>query len=186
MANLMPMRYGVTVAVHRRRRSAHLRQMAAETARWLIPFTAGALMEHYVLDRRHAARRRHMARERALGALRRRSRHAMRRARYLEGVAHGTAYRAAHAMPGVGGHKEPLDDTSLAQKVESIAFRTARVPKDHVSVNVEHGVVYLRGQLRDEQIGQLVRATEAIDGVKGVKSLLHAPTASDPTAMHRT
>ena len=49
-------------------------------------------------------------------------------------------------MPGVGGHKEPLDDVSLAQKVEGEAFRQAGVSKAHVSVNAERGVVYLRGR----------------------------------------
>jgi osmotically-inducible protein OsmY len=69
---------------------------------------------------------------------------------------------------------------TLAQKVESIAFRAARVPKQHVNVNAENGVVSLRGWLeRDEQITQLVRATEAIDGVRGVNNLLHARGATD-------
>jgi osmotically-inducible protein OsmY len=84
-------------------------------------------------------------------------------------------------VPGVGGLKEPLDDVSLAQKVESIAFRQAGVPKGQVSVNAENAVIYLRGQLeRDEQIAELVRASHAIEGVNGVKNLLHTrPTTTD-------
>ena len=193
MANPMSRRPGVTAAMKpwlsgvrlarvRRTRAGGVRGSAAEAGRWLVAFAAGALAEHFFLDRRLAARRRHLAGQRALGMLRRRSRDAVRRAKYLEGVAQGTAYKAAHAVPGAGGHKEPLDDVSLAQKVESIAFRAARVPKDHVSVNAEHGVVYLRGRLeRDDQIAQLVRATGAIQGVKGVKNLLHTPGATSTT-----
>src|SRR5206468_2952556 len=126
----------------------------------------GALAEHFFFDRRHAALRRHTARERAIAALRRRSRDAVKRAKYLEGVAEGVAYRTAPAVPGVGAHKDPPDDLTLAQKVESIAFRQARAPKEHVSVNAEHGVVFLRGRLESEdQIEELVRATRAIEGV---------------------
>jgi osmotically-inducible protein OsmY len=135
---------------------------------------AGLVVGYFGFGRRQGGHRRPMARDRARAALRRRSREAVRRARYLEGVAEGVAHKAAHAVPGVGGHKEEPDDITLAQKVESIAFRRAGVPKDHVSVNAENGVIYLRGQLEgDGQIEELVRATRAIDGVKGVKNLLH-------------
>jgi osmotically-inducible protein OsmY len=71
--------------------------------------------------------------------MRHRSREAVRRGKYLEGVAAGLAHRAVH-----------------------------------VSINAERGVVYLRGRLDStEQIDALVRATGGVDGVKGVKSLLH-------------
>jgi osmotically-inducible protein OsmY len=134
----------------------------------------GALAEYYFFDRQHGARRRHMVRDRTRAALRRRSRDAVRRAKYLEGVAEGAAYKAAHGVPGVGGHKEPPDDVTLAQKVESIAFRKAGVPKGQVSVNADNAVIHLRGHLEsDEQIEELVRATHAIEGVNEVKNLLH-------------
>jgi len=112
---------------------------AGRIARLLAAFGLGALAEYVVFDHRHAPRRRHMARERGLAVLRRRSRDAVRRAKYVGGVAQGVAYKAAHAVPGVGGHGAPPDDVTLAQKVESIAFRQARVPKEHVNVNAENG-----------------------------------------------
>jgi hypothetical protein len=150
---------------------------AATMAALLAAAVVGALAEYFILDRQHAARRRHIARDRTRAVLRRRSRDAVRRAKYLEGVAEGVAYKTAHAVPGVGGHKEPPDDVSLAQKVESIAFRKAGVPKGKVSVNADNAVIYLRGQLEsDEQIEELVRATQAIEGVNGVKNLLHTRT----------
>ena len=150
---------------------------AATIGALLIACGVGALAE-YFFDRQHGARRRHIVRDRAGAAVRRRSRNAVRRAKYLEGVAEGAAHKAAHAVPGVGGHKEPPDDIALAQKVESIAFRKAGVPKGQVSVNAENAVVYLRGHLgSDEQIEELVRATQAIEGVNGVKNLLHTHPA---------
>ena len=139
----------------------------------------GALAE-YFLDRQHGAGRRHILRDRARAALRRRSRDAVRRAKYVEGVAEGVAYKAAHAVPGVGGHKEQPDDVTLAQKVESIAFRKAGVPKGQVSVNADNAVIYLRGHLEsDEQIEELGRAAQAIEGVNGVKNLLHTQPATN-------
>ena len=152
---------------------------AATMGALLVAGGIGALAEYFFFDRQHGARRRHMARDRTRAALRRRSRDAVRRAKYLEGVAEGVAYKAAHAVPGVGAHKEQPDDVTLAQKVESIAFRKAGVPKGQVSVNAEDAVIYLRGQLgSDEQIEELVRATHAIEGVNGVKNLLHGRTAT--------
>jgi hypothetical protein len=143
----------------------------------LVACGVGALAE-YFFDRQHGARRRHMVRDRARAALRRRSRDAVRRAKYVEGVAEGVAYKAAHAVPGVGGHREPPDDVTLAQKVESIAFRKAGVPKGQVSVNADNAVIYLRGHLEtDKQIEALVRATQAIEGVNNVQSRLHTRPA---------
>jgi hypothetical protein len=77
---------------------------AATIGALLAACGVGALAE-YVLDRQHGARRRHMLRDRVRAALRRRSRNAVRRAKYLEGVAEGVAYKAAHAVPGVSGHR---------------------------------------------------------------------------------
>jgi hypothetical protein len=196
MTALMSMRPRVMTAVTRRRsgtRFARTRRAAGgrirsgrvapatagRIGRLLAAFGLGALVEYFIFDRGHAARRRRRARERGLAVVRRRSRDAARRARYLEGVAQGVAYKTAHAVPGVGGHTAPPDDVTLAQKVESIAFREARVPKGHVNVNAENGVVSLRGRLeRDEQITQLVGATEAIEGVRRVNNLLHTPGAT--------
>jgi BON domain len=196
MTTLMSMRARVPAAVTRRRSGTRFTRTwraaggwiragrvapapAGRAARLLAAFGLGALAEYFIFDRGQAARRRHRARERGLAVLRRRSRDAARRAKYLEGVAQGVAYKTAHAVPGVGGHKAPPDDVTLAQKVESIAFREARVPKEHVNVNAENGIVSLRGRLeRDEQITQLVRATEAIEGVRSVNNLLHAPGAT--------
>jgi hypothetical protein len=167
-------RFASTMWGERRGRARSTGGPAARVAGLLVAGCVGALAEYFFLDRQHGARRRHVVRDRTRAALRRRSRDAVRRAKYVEGVAEGVAYKAAHAVPGVGSHKEPPDDVTLAQKVESIAFRKAGVPKGQVSVNSDNAVIYLRGQLESEgQIEELVRATQAIEGVDGVKNLLH-------------
>lgn len=76
---------------------------------------------------------------------------------------------------------ERLNDPALQAKVESEIFRPADAPKDSVSVNVEDGVVYLRGQLDDPAaIETLRQAASRVDGVRGVESLLHAPGEPAP------
>jgi len=159
----------------RRRRAGRALGLGPRATALFAAFTAGAVVEYFVLDRRHARRRRHMARERGVAIVRRRSRAAIRRARYAEGVAEGVAHRATHAVPGRNS-KAALDDVSLASKVESVAFREAAVSKAHVSVNAEKGVVFLRGRLEtDDEIQRLVRAAAAVDGVERVENLLHTP-----------
>jgi osmotically-inducible protein OsmY len=152
------------------------RRIAARAGALFGAFAVGAIAEYFLFDGRNATRRRHMARERSMAIVRRRRRAAVRRAKYLEGVAEGVAHRAAHAVPGRNGQREALDDVSLARKVESVAFRDAGVSKAHVSVNAEKGVVYLRGRLETErEIEDLVRATAAVEGVARVENMLHTP-----------
>jgi osmotically-inducible protein OsmY len=138
----------------------------------------GAVLQHFVLDRQHGRRRRHMARDQVMATIRRRRRNAVRRAKYVEGKAEGVVVRTVHIVPGIHRREQP-DDWTLSQKVESCAFRKAHVPKHDVSVNAEHGVVFFRGQLEDEdQIEALVRSARRVNGVKAVKSLLHTPNGA--------
>ena len=74
-----------------------------------------------------------------------------------------------------------LNDPALARKVESEIFRPADAPKSTVSVNVEYGVVFLRGTIRDTaQSEELERTARAVDGVKDVQNLLHVPGEPAP------
>jgi BON domain len=68
------------------------------------------------------------------------------------------------------------DDVTLARKVESEIFRDADAPKGEVNVNVENGIVYLRGQVKNtDQMKALETAARKVDGVKEVNNLLHLP-----------
>jgi osmotically-inducible protein OsmY len=142
------------------------------------PFVAGCIVgatAEYLLDPSAGKRRRHVTRDKALSRIRRRSHEAVRRAKYMEGVAEGVAHRAAQTVHPA--HHEPPDDVTLSRKVESVAFREAGTPKGHVSVNAERGVVFLRGQLdTSEEIDALVSAAGAVEGVKEVRNLLHTPS----------
>jgi osmotically-inducible protein OsmY len=87
--------------------------------------------------------------------------------------------RRRHGTETEGG--TDLNDPALARKVESEIFRPADAPKSTVSVNVEHGVVFLRGTVRDPaQAESLERSARAVDGVKDVQNLLHEPGKPAP------
>jgi hypothetical protein len=139
----------------------------------------GALFE-YFFDPKGGRRRRHMARDRTVSRMRRGERRAITRARRTRSHALGLARRT---MNGRRGDREPLDDTSLAHKVASEAYRRAGVPHDHLSVNAENGVVFLRGVLeRQEDIERIEIETRRIEGVRDVQNLVHTPDTPAPAS----
>jgi osmotically-inducible protein OsmY len=73
------------------------------------------------------------------------------------------------------GEKPQPDDVTLARKVESQIFR-GDVPKGQINVNVEDGVVYLRGELEQpDLIDDLESQARKVQGVLAVENLLHVP-----------
>lgn len=115
----------------------------------------------YFFDSQEGARRRAMARDRVLAFFRQRGREA-------------DAHR----------EEEPkdFDDTTLANKVKTEIFRPEDAPKGDVNVNVEGGVVYLRGEVeKPELIDDLVQRARNVQGVREVENLLHLPGTEAPT-----
>ena len=77
--------------------------------------------------------------------------------------------------------KPQPDDVTLARKVESKIFRGADVPKGQINVNVEEGVVYLRGELEQpDLIDDLGAQARKVRGVRAVENLLHVPGQEAP------
>ena len=98
--------------------------------------------------------------------------------RYVERYA-GKAKGMAGSGPGVGRPpaEERLNDPALASKVESEVFRDTEIQKGNISVNVEYGVVYLRGEVpSQEAMEELVARTRKVEGVQGVENLTHLPS----------
>jgi osmotically-inducible protein OsmY len=92
--------------------------------------------------------------------------------------AHGLKEKATHLSEQ---EKPQPDDVTLARKVESEIFRDADVPKGQINVNVEDGVVYLRGELEQpDLIDDLEAQARKVQGVLGVENLLHAPGREAP------
>jgi osmotically-inducible protein OsmY len=105
-------------------------------------------------------------------------------ARGAAGMATEAANRAkgaamSAAPTGTTSH-EDLGDVGLARKVESEIFRAADAPKGNVSVNVENGVVTLRGEVERDWIERLGREAESVGGVQAVRNLLHTPGTPAP------
>jgi len=103
---------------------------------------------------------------------------------YAERYAGQAKGAVGSVTPGAGREpaEERLNDPAIARKVESEIFRGEEVEKGKISVNVEYGVVYLRGEVPDrEQMDALVARTRAVDGVRAVENLTHLPNEAAPT-----
>ena len=110
----------------------------------------------YFFDPRQGAKRRAMARDKVLSVVRK-------------------------ASSGASSQPKDVDDQTLKAKVESEVFRPADAPKGDVDVNVENGVVYLRGQVEQpELIQDLELRVRAVQGVREVENLLRVPGAEQP------
>ena len=130
----------------------------------------------WFLDPNDGTRRRNVVRDKTMKYARRGKEEAARKATYAGETVKGKATAVA---PGTGREPagERLNDPALKAKVESEIFRDPDSPKGQVSVNVEDGVVYLRGELDDEaKIEGLREAAARVEGVRGVESLLQANT----------
>jgi len=151
-------------------------------ARTRLVFTGAlAALGAYFLDPKNGKHRRSVASGKAGKAVRRGKSATGSKARYAGGVATG----AAHSVTPGGGRVAPearLNDPSLARKVESEIFRDPAAPKGAVSISVENGVVFLRGELEDSsQRERLAVEAGKVDGVREVQNLLHGPGEPAPS-----
>jgi osmotically-inducible protein OsmY len=65
--------------------------------------------------------------------------------------------------------------------VETELFRDPSIPKGDININVERGIVVLRGQVDTAgQREELIRKAKSIAGVLRVDSLLHLPDEPAP------
>ena len=128
----------------------------------------------YFFDPDNGRRRRSIARDKAGKRFRQAGRQAQGAAAHAEGL----KQKATHL------NEEPKsqpDDVTLAHKVETEIFRDAQVPKGQINVNVEDGVVYLRGELEERDlIKDLEAQARKVQGVLGVENLLHVPGEEAP------
>jgi osmotically-inducible protein OsmY len=132
----------------------------------------GALLA-YFFDPQNGKRRRHLTLDR-LGSG---GRHAARAGRGVAAEAYGLSQKVQHLR------EEPkdFDDATLADKIRSEVFRDRDVPKGKLNVNVQDGVVQLRGEVpRAGLIDELVAETRKVKGVREVENLLHVPGTKAP------
>ena len=112
--------------------------------------------------------------------VRRRARRSRRFVRMVGSYGRGKGARLFHSRPA---ERVQPDDVTLAHKVETELFRPADVPKGQININVQHGIVQLRGEVpQPEMIHDLVDRARRITGVRDVENLLHLP--GTPAPMH--
>jgi osmotically-inducible protein OsmY len=141
----------------------------------------GAAAAHF-LDPQSGRRRRKQMRDQAVSKMHSGAGQAATTASYAAGKAKGAV---ATATPSATRIEDP-DDVTLARKVETHIFRSHDAPKGDVSIDVQAGVVYLRGVVADEGwISRLADEAGKVEGVKGVKNLLHRPGTPAPAAEPR-
>ena len=145
----------------------------------LLGAIAGAVAA-FLLDPQRGKARRAQLVDRA-GAMARDAGQSLERgARYVGSTVEGKA----SAIRNGGNGQSMLNDAALATKVESELFRDPEVPKGDININVEQGVVVMRGQVADAGMSErLENAARAIPGVWEVENLLHLP--GEPAPTHR-
>jgi hypothetical protein len=75
----------------------------------------------------------------------------------------------------------PADDLTLRDRVESEVFRNGDLPKGQINLDVESGVVTIRGQVENAfQIASVEKAVLKVPGVVGVENLLHVDGTPAP------
>ena len=89
-------------------------------------------------------------------------------ARYQRGVAQG----AMHKMAEPFRPEEEIDDNTLLQKVRSEALGRWPGSKQGIEIDVDSGVVTLRGPVTRDRAEELIHLVEAVDGVKAVTAQL--------------
>lgn len=134
---------------------------------------AGGAVASYLLDPARGRARRARLTDQAAAFLRRTMRTGEQAVKQIRSSvdARVAATRAEHATQA-----RAIDDATLTDRVRSIAFRDDAVPKGDLNINVERGIVVLRGEVSDEAMkARLVSEVEGIEGVWSVRDLLHLP-----------
>jgi osmotically-inducible protein OsmY len=147
----------------------------------LLIGAAGGAAAQYFLDAQSGRRRREAARRQSVGAAKQQASGAVHKLDQAAGQAKGAVASVIPHGSDARQH-ERLGDAGLARKVESEIFRDADAPKGQVAVNVENGVVFLRGEVGREWIDRLGSEAERVGGVQAVRNLLHAPGTPAPTS----
>ncbi len=87
-----------------------------------------------------------------------------------------TAGGKLQALTEAGTRVRPVDDVTIRDRAETELFRDPAVPQGAININVERGILVLRGEVPDAAMRErLEREAERIEGVWSVRNLLHLP-----------
>ena len=137
--------------------------------------TVGAAIA-YLFDPDSGRGRRARLRDQAMARLRDARRLAGARSRYVEHTLGGKVAQMASPGPRLD-----VDDVTLAERIRSVVFGRADVPKDRLSLEVVDGVAVVRGELDStDEMAELAGRVWDVPGVVDVEMLTHLPGRPAP------
>ncbi len=146
----------------------------------LASAAAGAL-SLYLLDPDRGRSRRARLGDQAAAMLRRAGRETGRETGRVGRVVESTVAGKVEALQRQGTRVAPTDDVTLAARAASELFRDPMIPKGSINLNVERGILVLRGEVPTEQLRrQLEEEAARVEGIWSVRNLLHLPGEAAP------
>jgi hypothetical protein len=131
----------------------------------------------YLFDPSRGKGRRKKILDMTAGRFRRGGRRLGRLGRRVGAEAYGVTQKVTHLKE----EGKDFDDVTLANKVMSELFGDPEIPKGDVNITAENGTIVLLGQVKQPgQINEIERRVLNINGVQGVRNLLHTPKTPVP------
>ena len=130
----------------------------------IVGIGAAAAAAMYLLDPERGRSRRAKLSDQAAALARRAETKARAEAEHQKGVVQGLA----HDLTEPFRPTPDFDDETLRQKVKSEAIGRWDGPKKDLEVEVDKGVVTLKGNLAAEHMDQLIRLIKGVPGVASV------------------
>ena len=140
----------------------------------IVGIGAAAAAAMYLLDPDRGRTRRAKLSDQAAAMARKAEEKARAQAEHQKGVVQGLAHDLTEPF-----RPEPdFDDETLRQKVKSEAIGRWEGPKSDVEVDVESGVVTLKGNVDSQNVDQLIRLVKGVPGVASVSDQMSVPQRS--------
>ena len=140
----------------------------------IVGIGAAAAAAMYLLDPDRGRSRRAKLSDQAAALARKTEEKGRAKAEYQKGVVQGLA----HDLTEPFRPQPEFDDETLRQKVKSEAIGRWGGPKKDLEVDVDHGVVTLKGNLDAEHVDELIRLIKGVPGVASVNDQLIVPQRS--------
>jgi osmotically-inducible protein OsmY len=148
------------------------------TKRGLVMWSAAGAAAMYFFDPEQGRTRRAKVRDTMVKIVKRGQRTAESTGQAVSAQASAVKEKAAHR----GEETPPENDETLRDKIQSEVLTRHNYPKGDINVNVENGVVYLRGQVNTEdQLSALDQEVRKVTGVVDVQNLIRVPAAPAPS-----
>ena len=141
----------------------------------IVGIGAAAAAAMYLLDPDRGRSRRAKLSDQAAALARKAEEKGRAQAEYQKGVVQGLA----HDLTEPFRPEREFDDETLRQKVKSEAIGRWDGPKNDVEVDVDKGVVTLKGKVDDAQdMNELIRLVKGVPGVASINDQLSVPQRS--------